>query len=55
MVVPASLLASMDAVRADTADADLEAATQITQVFIVVGLFAMVAGGAIWWLRNKKS
>ena len=29
MVVPASLLASMDAVRADTADADLEAATQI--------------------------
>lgn len=54
--VAAVLLGSASALAAETqADADLEAATQITNVFIWVGLAAMVAGYAIWWFRKKNS
>ncbi len=36
-------------------EVDLEGATQITQVFLVIGIVVMAIGYGIWYLRKKKS
>lgn len=36
-------------------DGDLESAMELTQIFIFVGFGLMIAGYAIWWIRQKKS
>jgi len=32
----------------------METATQITNVFIIVGVAAMVIGYVVWWRRKKS-
>lgn len=36
-------------------EGDLEAATQITQVFLWIGIAVLAVGYGIWWVRKKKS
>jgi len=33
---------------------NMETATQITNVFIIVGVAAMLIGYAVWWKRKKS-
>ncbi len=38
-----------------TSEVDLEGATRITQIFIVIGAIVMAVGVGIYYTRNKKS